>query len=194
VVGALASGPRWAELYARAAEQQGLFTTRQAAEAGYSPQLLIHHVRVGNVARLQRGIYRLVHFPSSEHEELVRVWLWSEREGVMSHRTALSLHGLSDVLPAEIDLTVPSAWRRRRLRRPGDVALHFADVTPEDRGWFGAVPVTTPLRTLHDCAEAALSPEHLTQAVRQALRRGLVERAQLQAIEQVLAPFGGIGR
>jgi predicted transcriptional regulator of viral defense system len=43
-----------------------------------------------------------VHFRASEHEELVTAWLWSERAGVMSHQTALSLHGLSDVLPAQI--------------------------------------------------------------------------------------------
>lgn len=189
-----ASGPAWGRLYAQAAEQEGLFTTKQAAQAGYSAQLLIHHVRAGNIVRLRRGIYRLVHYPVGEHEELVSTWLWSEREGVLSHRTALSLHGLSDVLPAEIELTVPSAWRRRRLRRPGGLELHFADLEPGDRAWFGPVPVTTPLRTLRDCAEGALSPEHLIEAARQALRRGLVERSQLRALEPGLEPFGGIGR
>src|SRR5687767_5773912 len=91
--------PDWNRLFEIAVGQSGLFTTQQAADAGYSPQLLIHHVRTGRVARVQRGIYRLVHFPAADHEELVAAWLWSERAGVVSHQSALALHDLSDILP-----------------------------------------------------------------------------------------------
>jgi len=48
-------------------------------------------------------------------------WLWSEQAGVISHQTALSLHGLSDVLPAQAHLTLPAAWSKRRFRVPPDV-------------------------------------------------------------------------
>lgn len=51
--------------------QAGYFTTKQAADAGYSSQLLLKHLRAGRVARTLRGIYRLAHFPAGEHEELV---------------------------------------------------------------------------------------------------------------------------
>ncbi len=57
----------------------------QAAEAGFSSQLLLNHIRAGRVTRTRRGIYRLVHFPAGEHEELVVAWLWSYRAGVVSH-------------------------------------------------------------------------------------------------------------
>src|SRR5690349_14504727 len=96
---ALPERPNWNHLFETAAAQEGLFTTQQAAEAGYSPQLLVHHVHRGRIVRVHRGIYRLVHFPAGEHEELVAAWLWSERMGVVSHQTALALHGLSDALP-----------------------------------------------------------------------------------------------
>jgi predicted transcriptional regulator of viral defense system len=179
-------------LYEIAAGQEGLFTTQQAAAAGYSAQLLIHHVRSGRITRVRRGIYRLVHFPAGEHEELVAAWLWSEQAGVVSHQIALALHELSDVLPVHVHLTLPSAWRRRRFRVPPGVMLHHADVPPEDRAWVGAVPATNPRRTLNDCARAGLSPDLLQQAAQQALRRGLVARAELGDVEQALAPFGGI--
>ncbi|HKU40470.1 MAG TPA: type IV toxin-antitoxin system AbiEi family antitoxin domain-containing protein [Polyangiales bacterium] len=185
--------PDWDRLYETAAGQAGLFSTQQAAEAGYSPQLLVHHIRAGNVIRLQRGIYRLVHFPAGEHEELVAGWLWSERAGVISHQSALALHGLSDVLPARISLTLPAAWRRRRFRVPADLVLHYADVPADDRAWFGAVPSTNPRRTLSDCAKALLVPELLRQAAQQALRRGLVERSELGDVEAALQAFGGLG-
>jgi len=186
------NGPNWDRLFETAAGQSGYVTTKQAAEAGYSTHLLRKHIHAGRVTRPQRGIYRLVHFPATEHEELVTAWLWSEQAGVISHQTALSLHGLSDVLPAQVRLTLPAAWRKRRFRVPPDVVLHHADVAPEERAWFSAVPITNPRRTLNDCARAGLSPELLRQAAQQALRRGLVTKSELDDVEVALKPFGGI--
>src|SRR6188768_1919256 len=186
------SKPEWDRLFETAGAQDGYFTTQQAAEAGYSTQLLLKHIRAGRVARTRRGIYRLVHFPAGEHEELVAAWLWSERAGVVSHQSALALHGLSDALPAHIHLTLPSAWRKRRFRVPADVVLHHADVPPEHRAWFGAVPTTSPMRSLNDCARGGLSPDLLRQAAQQALRRGLVTKAELGDVEEALEPFGGL--
>lgn len=185
--------PEWDRLFETAVVQEGLFTTKQAAAAGYSPQLLTHYVRTGKAVRLRRGIYRLVHFPAGEHEELVATWLWSEQAGVVSHQTALALHGLSDVLPAHVHLTLPAKWRERRFRVPPGVVLHHADVGSDERAWFGAVPMTNPRRTLSDCAKDGLSPDLLRQAAQQALQRGLVRRDELVDVDRVLVPFGGLG-
>jgi predicted transcriptional regulator of viral defense system len=171
--------PNWDDLYEAASTQEGYFTTGQAADSGYSSQLLLKHIHAGRITRARRGIYRLVHFPAGEHEELVIPWLWSERAGVVSHQTALALHGLSHALPAHIHLTLPSAWRRRRFRVPTDVVLHHADVPAEQRAWFGPIPATSPARSLNDCAGEGLSPELLRQAAQQALRRGLVTKSEL---------------
>ena len=46
--------PSWDRLYEAAVGQEGHFTTEQAAEAGYSPQLLVHHVRA------EKGVKGLV--------------------------------------------------------------------------------------------------------------------------------------
>lgn len=179
-------------LYEVAAAQQGLFTTAQANASGYSRQLLRHHVLGGKFVRVQRGIYRFVEFPAGTHEHLVAAWLWSEREGVLSHQTALGLHELSDALPSRIHLVVPASWRRRRLRHPPNLELHFAAVADDERTWCGAIPATTIARTLNDCARAALSPDLLRQAARQALQRGRVLVAEIQAVIEALAPFGGL--
>ena len=184
--------PNWNRLFEIAAAQEGLFTTKQAAEARYSPQLLTHYVHAGRAIRVGRSIYRLVHFPTGEHEELVAAWLWSELAGVVSHQSALTLHGLSDALPSHIHLTLPDAWRLRRLRVPSDVVLHHADVPPGDRTWFGAVPTTNPRRSLNDCAKDGLSPDLVRQAAWQAIHRGLVTKRELVDVEAALAPFGGL--
>ena len=184
--------PTWQALYDVASSQEGLFTTRQAASAGYSPPLLAHHQKAGRITRVRRGIYRLIHFPPGEHEELVAAWLWTESKGVISHQTALSLQGLSDVLPSQIHITLPLDWRRRRLRVPEDLVLHYAEIAAKERSWIDAVPVTSTSRSLNDCALAGFSPDLLRQAAKQALTRGLVTRAELPEVEIALKPFGGI--
>ncbi len=184
--------PDWNHLYETAAEQSGLFTTQQAAKAGYSPQLLIHHLHSRRIVRIRHGVYRLVHFPPSETEPLTELWLWSDRTGVFSHQTALSLHRLSDNLPSGFDLTLPMSQKRRRLRVPDGVSLHHRDLAPTERTWFGPVFITSPARTLNDCARANLSPELLQQATRQALERGIVTRAELTEVAVALKPYGGI--
>lgn len=187
-----ARSPDWDQLFEIAAAQDGLFTTQQAAEAGYSPQLLAHHLRGGRMVRVRRGVYRLVHFPAGDHEDLTVVWLWSEQQGVFSHQTALALHDLSDVLPARVHLTLPAAWRKRRLRVPNGVVLHYGDIAETERSWFGPVPATAPLRTLEDCAAEHVSPELLRGAALDALHRGLVARDELAAVEAAMEPFGGL--
>jgi len=171
--------PDRSALYKIAAGQEGYFTTGQAGSVGYSRPLLDHHVKAGRFTRARRGVYRIVEFPAGEHEDLVVSWLWSDRAGVFSHDTALALHDLSDALPAHLHLTLPASWRRRRLRIPRDIRVHFADVPAEERGWSGAVPVTTPRRTLHDCAAEHLPPDILAQAVRDGIARGLFARADM---------------
>ncbi len=168
------SSPDWDALFGVAQAQSGYFTTGQAAAAGYSPQLLRKYLGSGKVTRMRRRIYRLVYFPASEHEDLVALWLWAEQAGVFSHETALALHDLSDVLPSKIHMTIPSSWRRRRLRIPTGLVLHYADISDIDRAGFSAVPITSPRRTLRDCVEANVSPELVRQAVLQARRRGLI--------------------
>jgi predicted transcriptional regulator of viral defense system len=184
--------PAWQTLYDIAATQEGLFTTMQAAAAGYSDPLLAHHQKAGRITRIRRGIYRLVHFPPGDHEDLVAVWLWAKAIGVFSHQTALSLLGLSDSLPARIHLTLPTDWQQRRLRVPQGLALHYGDVPDIERTWVGAAPVTSSRRTLDDCAQSGLTPDLLRQAASQALTRGLVTKSELLVVEKALKHCGGI--
>jgi predicted transcriptional regulator of viral defense system len=188
-----AGAPDWGALFSIAEAQSGYFTTAQAAGAGYSPPLLHKYLANGRVLRVRRGIYRLVHFPASDHEDLVVLWLWAGQAGVFSHETALALHDLSDVLPSRVHMTIPASWRSRRLRVPPGLVLHYADiadvggvggVADADRTGFSAVEITTPLKSLRDCFEANVSPELVRQAVLQARRRGLIseqDRAELSA-------------
>ncbi len=188
------AGPDWDALYSVAAAQEGHFTTDQAADAGFSSPLLHRHLRNGQVRRIRRGVYRLVRFPGGDHEDLVVVWLWSDRKGVFSHDTALSLHELSEALPARSHMTLPVSWSRRRLRVPKGLVLHHADLPEADQRWYGSVPVTAPARTVIDCARAYLPPDIVRQAIDDGLRRGLFDEAEVAVALEYLASLDGSSR
>ena len=182
----------WDKLFAVAEAQAGLFTAEQADTAGLYRQLLRRYVQHGRVRRLRRGIYRLVHFPTSDHESLAELWLWTKREGVFSHETALSLHDLSDVLPRRVHVTVPLEWRGRRLTVPDGLVLHYAALARRERAWVGPVPVpvTGAERTLIDCVRDHVAPDMVAQAIAQAGERGLVGPDQLAEIRRSAAGNG----
>ena len=165
--------PSWEQLFEIANGQEGYFTAVQAREAGYSPQLLAHHLRGGKFERELRGVYRLVHYPLSGHGDRIALWLWSDQKGVFSHESALMMHRLSDVLPEKMHLTLPKSWTRRRVKIPSHVVPYFADIPESDRTWIGSVPVTTPERTIADCAESRVSPEFVRQAINEMRKRGM---------------------
>ena len=177
-----ASAPNWDRLFEFALGQEGLLTTQQAAEAGYSPQLLLKYLKNGRMTRVRRGIYRIVHFPAGEHEDLAALWLWSEHQSVFSHETALMLHQLSDALPRKVTITLPAAWSSRRLRVPKGVLLQYADIPKKERTEVGVIPVTTVPRTLFDCAAAHVLPELVEGAIHDARARGLIDVAQARTI------------
>ncbi|MBM4061808.1 MAG: hypothetical protein FJ265_12040 [Planctomycetes bacterium] len=172
----------WPDLLRLATTQGGCFSLTQALELGFSTPLLQHHLRTGKLQRARRGIFRVAHLPAAEDEDLVVVWLWSKQRGVFSYRTALALHGLSDALPAGIDLTLPLAAAKERRLAPDRVSLHLSDLSPDEQTWVGNVPVTTVLRTLRDCAAMPVSPDLLLQALHEAKARGLVARRELDAL------------
>ncbi|MBI5150765.1 MAG: hypothetical protein HZA28_08375 [Candidatus Omnitrophica bacterium] len=171
------------KLFEIASQQGGYFTAKQAVEAGYSYRLHYYHSHRGNWRNVDRGVFRLVDFPNSPHEDLVRWSLWSRSrqdipQAVFSHETALSLHEISEVMPGRIHATVSPGFRKRTA----GCVIHKAILKPEEiekrEGFF----VTTPIRTIIDVAEGNISPEQVEKAVRDAFNKGLIRMEDLSKI------------
>jgi hypothetical protein len=180
-------------LFKIAEGQQGYFTAKQAADAGYQLGSQAHHVKLGNWVRVERGIYRLARFPQSSEEQLVIYTLWSrnragEPEGVYSHQTALSIHELSDVNPAKLHMTVPSAFRRS-AKVPKILVLHRASLNEKDVEQRQGFAVTRPLRAIADLVAAeSVSRDIVEQALTEGRQRGLLsvrEVAELRRQENL---------
>jgi len=166
-------------LFEIAEGQQGYFTAKQATDVGYQLGSQAHHVKSGNWVRVERGIYRLARFPQSSEEQLVIYTLWSrnragEPEGVYSHQTALSIHELSDVNPAKLHMTVPSAFRRS-AKVPRILVLYRASLNEKDVEQRQGFAVTRPLRAIADLvATESVSRDIVEQALTEGRQRGLI--------------------
>ena len=66
--------PNLDQLFGVAVGQAGYFTAAQAKEAGYSLQLLQHHLRNGSLERAGRGIFRFVRFPATDEADFLVLW------------------------------------------------------------------------------------------------------------------------
>ncbi len=120
----------------------------------------------GKLLRLARGTYVLSsQQPAQQAAARLR--------GVVSHTSAAQLW-LMEVVSAPVlpHVTVP----RSRKLSARDVVRHWADLPPADVEGG----VTTPLRTVVDCARSLQLPDALAVAD-SALRRGLVRPGELRA-------------
>lgn len=155
--------------------QGGYFTSAQAAITGFSRKLLWHYQKVHKFLRVAHGIYRLAQFPSSRLEDLFVAWLKCGPKSAISHESALALYDLSDVLPADVHVTVPRTASRRR----GGIRMHTNRLRSADIVKREGLPITSVPRTIADVARAGLSEDHVARAIRDALQRGLATRQAL---------------
>lgn len=164
-------------LFHTAAEQGGYFTAAQAKALGYSYQAQAHHVAAGNWLRIDRGLFRLAEWVANVHDDLARWTLWSRGRGVVSHESALAVHGLGEFESARVHLTVPRLFRMR----DDAVILHVAELGDDDVEPRAGFRVTTPTRTIIDVAGQAADEDQLARAIEDGERNGLLTRRGLRS-------------
>lgn len=177
-------------LYAIAEDQGGYFTIGQVRAARIDHHAILHMCRRGVVERISRGVYRLAQFPPAPHGQEFEATLWPAGgrhgvQGVLSHQSALRFWDLSDVSPAQIHITVPRRYRVRRTI-PRHLRIHYADLTAEDVTRHEGVPITTPRRTIIDCAAAGLAPGLLRQAIADGRRTGRLTYREADSLSATL--------
>lgn len=181
-----------------AADQWGLVTSRQVAQAGVPLSTWQRLVGRGDlIERVAHGVYRFRMVPPVDHIDLRVAWLqlapvvnaW-EREpdlGVVSHRSAASLYGLGH-LPADThEFTVPGRRHARRL----DVRIHQRRLGPDEQRTFAGLLVTRPARIASDLLADREDPEAVGQVVADAIRGGHEDpRAFVPQLGKHAAHFG----
>jgi predicted transcriptional regulator of viral defense system len=170
------SGPNHTALYQIAEQRGGYFTAKQAREAGFSWERLSYYVDRKKFERIARGIYRLIHFPTSRFEDLYAALLRAGPRAVISHETALAVYDLSDVLPSQVHVTIPRTGSRRRQ----GLRLHTQVLDDSDVAMREGLKVTSVPRTIADVATTGLADEQVLQAIEEALKLGLTDEDELR--------------
>lgn len=171
-------------LAALAATQSGYFSAAQALGLGYSYQAQKFHADHGNWLRVERGLFRLPEWPIGPHDDLVRWSLWARGRAVVSHDTALAVHGLGEANPASVHLTVPANFRSTA----SDVVLHRDVIEDHDVWEHEGFRVTSPLRTLLDVANSNLDLDQVAGALVDAIAADPTLEAALLVRASQLGP------
>ena len=164
-------------LFNVAAHQGGYFTAAQAVDAGYSYQAQAHHVAAGNWHRVARGLFRLAEWVPDLHDDLMRWTLWSKGRAVVSHDSALAVHGIGELESRQVHLTVPPGF----TMKDRSVVLHRADLPMRDVVDLVGFRTTTAVRSLIDVAASGADDEQLARAIDDAVHAGLLTIRQLRA-------------
>lgn len=172
------------QLFARAAAQGGYFTAAQAKEVGYSYQAQAHHVQAANWVRVDRGLFRLAEWIPERHDDLRRWTLWSQGQGVVSHESGLSVHGIGEFESRRVHFTVPPNF----TRDDPALTLHRLSLDDNDVVEQKGFAVTTAIRSIVDVAAGAPDEDQLARAIEEAAEEGLLTRRQLRARAEQVDP------
>ena len=146
--------------------------------AGVGAKAIAHRIDVGRLHPVHRGVYTVGHRVLGVLGQWLAAVSACGEGAVLSHRSAAAawkIRPLGDVLP--IDVTVAgSAGRKRR-----GIVAHRDRLDRRDVTALGAIPITTPSRTLVDVAAAARSDRQIEKALDEARYRGLLDRRTLDA-------------
>lgn len=164
-------------LFALASDQAGYFTAAQAKALGYSYQAQAHHVGAANWLRMNRGVFRLAEWIPDIHDDLARWTLWSRSRGVVSHETALAVHGIGEFESPRVHLTVPAGF----TMRDDATVLHRAELPPTDVIERIGFRATNPVRSIVDIAATAPDDEQLGRAIADAVQAGLLTLRTLRS-------------
>lgn len=177
----------WQNLLERASQQHGYFTTKDAAQEGISWRALTGRLKGGQIDRIERGLYRLPHWPADPNDDLYALQALAPF-GTFSHETALNLLGLSDIIPSTIHFTIPET--SRLTSRPGirlHRSRHHAGI---DRVLRDGLWISTPRRALLDSARIGSDPDQLIGAARDAKERAMLTTNDLVVLRRH-RPFRG---
>jgi hypothetical protein len=158
-----------------AALHHGLIPRTEARRCGLTPRQIEHRLATGRWLVVCRGLYRSASARPTWQQQALAACLAGPPLTVASHLTAAGLAALGRP-SSEPNVTLPRGASGRRV--PGRV--HHSSLATADRTVLAGIPVTSPSRTLLDCA-SVVGVRRLCDMVDTAFCAGLSHPAQVQA-------------
>jgi predicted transcriptional regulator of viral defense system len=181
------------ELLPLAEQNDGLVTAAQARALGIADSVLARLTQRAKLERVARGVYRIPYFPADRLSQYREAVLWARashgpEQVALSHETALSVYGISDVNPARVHLTVPKNARLRR-RKPKWIVIHHGELPPTDVTTHEGLPVTTVAKSVLDVMETTGRSGLARQAIKDARKEGFISAAELRRLTRQLNQY-----
>jgi hypothetical protein len=149
--------------------EYGLFSLRQAKDAGLARREIDRRLRTGRWERSGRGLLQVAGRAPREGDEIVRAVLNGPQGAVVGFETAAALHGWDLLRPPETPQLIVPAGGREGTSLP---------IAADETCWMGIVPVSSPARTALDIACRGVTDDAVV-AVDSALRSARVSAAEL---------------
>jgi very-short-patch-repair endonuclease len=150
-----------------------LVTRDQLVGLGFSAKAIEYRAQTGSLHRLQRGVFAVGHLSLPEGAVNAAALLYAGDDTVISHESAAAVWGLTPS-PSFVALTMIG----RHARRQPNLHIHEVSVLDiRDARLHAGFPVTSPARTLIDCAVSPTIDRMLNEA--RALK--LVKDAEIEA-------------
>ena len=162
---------------------KGYLTAKAARENGVQNYALQRMEGRGLIERAARGLY----VGADTIPDTFAVAQYRCPKGVFSHETALFLHDLSDRMPMQLMMTIPSGWNTRLLRDDGIMFFYSAPKYAR----LGVVDIETTAgltvmaydaeRTLCDCLRSVhkLDKDLVLDALKRYMKKPGVDKAKL---------------
>jgi predicted transcriptional regulator of viral defense system len=167
-------GRNYIALLEHAQGHYGFVTTDDSRALGIDPAQLRIMASRGQLEHRGRGIYRMPVIPHGELDEYMETVLWTGREGVISHESALLIHDLSDVNPSRVHVTVPVGFRTRKKPLPV-LEVHREEIPPGGTIVHRGIPTVTAAMAIRQCIAGGLGWTIIRQAMDEARSRGLID-------------------
>jgi hypothetical protein len=145
-----------------AARQHGNVTRRQMLTVGLNGRGIGDRVRCGRLHRVHRGVYAVGRPPVTPLERAAAAVLACGPDAALSHRSAMVLWGIWKRWETPLETSVIQGDPR-----PRGIVVHRAKLNRRDVTVHYGIRVTSPARTLLDCAPT-LTTRALTRAVNDA--------------------------
>ena len=103
-------------------KNNGILTTKQVEEIGYSRHLLSTMLRKGLIERVENNTYSLKNVQADEYYLLQLKYQYV----VFSYETALLFHGMLDTIPTDITVTIPTIYSGSDLKKEKNIFVYSA--------------------------------------------------------------------
>ena len=175
-------------IYALAALQHGLFTRRQALEAGFTRSAINHRLDRRVWVAVNRYVFMLAGTPANDRHTVMAKVLSAGPDAVATGTTALALHDVRGfrLLPAHVIVARrPPRWAPAEVIETSLLPMHHRTIVD-------AIPTAIAARALFDLG-ASISPKRLARITDTVLAARRTTPQEVRAVLDDLAISGRSG-